>query len=149
MSRRKESHRRGLLSPKAVAAVILLVAIVAIAYAVSQPALRILNHRERADIALLNAAVDSACAAIEPREASVSTFDLGGHEVRYDLLELSRDTSVFRANREITGAVEKAGGRIAYGLDSSDGKRRWQTVTLGISDGDSLIREVRLKKRIR
>jgi hypothetical protein len=30
-----------------------------------------------------------------------------------------------------------------------DEKRRWQTVTLGISDGDSLIREVRLEKRLR
>ena len=69
--------------------------------------------------------------------------------MRCDLLELSRETSVFRANHEITHAVEKAGGRIEYGLDSSDERRRWRTVTLGISDGDSLIREIRLKKRIR
>lgn len=149
MSRRKEPHHRGLLSPKPILVVIVLLALAAIAYAVREPARRIFGRRERADIVVLNAAIDSACAVIEPRETTVSTVDLGGHDVRCDLLELSRDASVLRANRELTGAVERAGGRIAYGLDSSDEKRRWRTVTLGISDGDSLIREIRLKKRIR
>jgi hypothetical protein len=149
MSRRKGPHQRGPLSPKAVFIVILLFSAAVIAYALREPAQRIFAGEDRADITQLNAAIDSACAAIEPKETSTSTVDLGGHDVRCDLLELSREASVFRANREITRAVEKAGGRIDYGLDSSDERRRWRTVTLGISDGDSLIREVRLKKRIR
>jgi hypothetical protein len=149
MSRRKEPHRRGPLSLKSILIIILVFTVTVVAYAMRQPVRGIFVRDERADAAVLNAAIDSVCAAIEPAKSSTSTLVLGEHDVTCDLLELSREASVFRANHEITRAVEKAGGRIAYGLDSSDEKRRWRTVTLGISDGDSLIREVRLKKRMR
>ena len=80
---------------------------------------------------------------------TTSTVRLGGDEITQDRLELHRKRSMLRANLEITRAVERAGGEITYGIESIDEGRRWETVTLGISDGDSLIREVRLEKRLR
>jgi hypothetical protein len=62
---------------------------------------------------------------------------------------LDRGGSVLRANLVITRAVERAGGDILYGVESTDRKRRWQTVTLGVSAGDSLIREITLVSRLR
>ena len=59
------------------------------------------------------------------------------------------DETLLRANLIITRAVETAGGSISYGIESVDEKRRWKAVTLGITDGDSLVREVRLEKRLR
>lgn len=149
MARRKDPRRRGPFSLKAILTIIFVFTVVVVAYAMRQPVRDIFVRDERVDAAMLGAVIDSACAAIEPAKSSTSTVDLGGHDVQCDLLQLSRDASIFRANHEITRAVEKAGGRIVYGLESSDEKRRWRTVTLGISDGDSLIREVRLRKRIR
>ena len=49
----------------------------------------------------------------------------------------------------LTRAIEKAGGEVLFGIESTDSRRRWQAVTMGISDGDSLVREIRLEKRIR
>jgi hypothetical protein len=149
MARRKDPHSRPPFSPKTILVIIAVFTVVVVAYAVRQPVRGLFVPEDRADVTVLHAAVDSACAAVRPARSTTSTIDLGGRDVRCDLLELPRDASVFRANREITLAVEKAGGRISYGLDSSDEKRRWRTITLGISDGDSLVREVRLKKRIR
>jgi len=119
------------------------------AYSFREPVGRFFSRGERADIAVLAQAIDSTYTLIQPRTLSTSTVSLGGCDVRCDLVELSRETSILRANLDITRAVEKAGGEVVYGLDSTDERRRWQTVRLGISDGDSLIREIRLKRRIR
>ena len=110
---------------------------------------KFLSPPPRASVGLLNAAVDSACASLETRKATSSTVILGEQEITQDRLELPGKSSMLRANLIITRAVERAGGKVAYGIESVDEKRRWQTVTLGVSDGDSLIREVRLEKRLR
>jgi hypothetical protein len=92
--------------------------------------------------------VDSAFVALDPQEVSAAT-DAGDSEKPRDRVVLSRGASVLRANLIITRAVEKAGGTVLYGIESFDSKRRWQTVTLGISAEDSLIREVLLVSRVR
>jgi hypothetical protein len=94
-------------------------------------------------------AVDSAFARIELLDRSTSTLQIEDHEIPRDRLVLAGDPAVLRANLEITRAVERAGGTILYGVESIDSKRRWQTVTLGVSAGDSLIREVMLVCRVR
>lgn len=119
------------------------------AYALHNPVRLIFAREERADIAVLERAIDSVYAVVEPSEMSSSSVDLGEVQVRCDLLELPRDASIIRTNLAIKRAVEKAGGEVVYGLESSDDRRRWQTVTLGVSDGDSLIREIRLKQRVK
>jgi hypothetical protein len=134
---------------KAVALIIVVACVIALAYLLRDPAVELFSPPPRADIGRLHSAVDSALTKIGPRNLTTSTVDLGGRELTQDDLELSRRSSMLRANLEITRAVERAGGEIAYGIDSSDDTRRWQTVTLGISDGDSLIREVRLRRRLR
>jgi hypothetical protein len=80
---------------------------------------------------------------------SGATADAENSEIPRDRVVLPRGASVLRANLAITRAVEKAGGTVLYGVESTDSKRRWQTVTLGISAGDSLIREVMLVSRVR
>jgi hypothetical protein len=149
MPRRKKSagkHR------KAIGALFALVAVVCVAaagYLFKDRIVEILSPPPRADVTLIHAAVDSACASLETRKTSSSTVDLGDHELPQDRLELPRTSSLLRANLIVTRAVERAGGNISYGIELVDEKRRWQTVTLGVTDGDSLIREVRLEKRLR
>jgi hypothetical protein len=99
-------------------------------------------------VSAINLAVDSAFAGLDPREVSTSTVELNGCEVPTNRVILAADASLLRANLAITQAVEKAGGSIGYGVESTDSKRRWQTVTLGISAGDSLIREIVLVGRV-
>ncbi len=101
------------------------------------------------DVAAINRAVDSAFVAIDPQEVSAATADMEDCEIPRDRVVLSRGASVLRANLTLTRAVERAGGTVLYGVESTDRKRRWQTVTLGISAGDSLIREVMLVSRVR
>jgi hypothetical protein len=101
------------------------------------------------DVDAVHLAVDSAFAYLHPKDVSASKTGLGTCEIPRDRVTLPSDMSLLRANLAITLAVEKAGGSISYGLESIDGKRRWQTVTLGISAGDSLIREVVLVGRVR
>jgi hypothetical protein len=100
-------------------------------------------------IEAINSALDSALATIEPQEVSTSMVELDGHSILRDRMVLSGKTSVLRTNLAITRAVEKAGGSILYGVESIDWKQRWQTVTLGVSAGDSLIREIVLVGRVR
>jgi hypothetical protein len=107
------------------------------------------TYKPRADAALVNQAIDSVYAILEPRRVSASTAEVGDHQVRCDRLELERDSSMMRANHHLTRAVERAGGDVVFGIESTDQKRRWQTVTLSISDGDSIIRQIALEKRIR
>ena len=101
------------------------------------------------DAIAINRAVDSAFVVIDAEKVSQEAAEAGGTEIPRDRLALSGSASALRANLTITRAVEKAGGTILYGVESTDGKRRWQTVTLGISAGDSLIREVVLLSRVR
>jgi hypothetical protein len=107
------------------------------------------TYKPRADAGLVHQAIDSVYAILEPRRVSTSTAGAGEHQVRCDRLELERDSSMMRANHHLTRAVERAGGDVVFGIESTDQKRRWQTVTLSISDGDSIIRQVALEKRIR
>jgi hypothetical protein len=110
---------------------------------------RLFHTETRADLAGLGAALDSAYATIEPKNIVTTTVTSGGLEVRYDRVELARNRSLLRANLEITRAVERAGGRVVFGVQSDDERNRWQAVTLGISDGDSLVRQIKLEKRLR
>ncbi len=130
-------------------ALIVILCIAAAGYLYKDRIVEFLSPPPRADLTVLNAAVDSACASLEIRKASSSTVDLGDHQLARDSLELPGASSLLRANLIIRRAVETAGGNISYGIESVDEKRRWQTVTLGITDGDSLVREVRLEKRLR
>jgi hypothetical protein len=119
------------------------------AYLLYNPARLIFARPERADVAVLERAMDSVYAVVAPSNLESSVVDMDGGPLRCDLLELPRDASLVRTNLAIKRAVEKAGGEVVYGLESSDDRRRWQTVTLGVSDGDSLIREVILTQRVR
>jgi hypothetical protein len=101
------------------------------------------------DVTAIHGAVDSAFAGITTQEMSASVVELDGCEVPRDRLVLPSGASAFRANLAITRAVERAGGSILYGVESTDRKKRWLTVTLGVSAGDSLIREVMLVSRVR
>ena len=101
------------------------------------------------DVSAIHKAVDSAFVVIDPQEVSAATGDTEDSEIPRDRVVLPKGVSVLRANLTLTRAVEKAGGTVLYGVESTDSKRRWQTVTLGISAGDSLIREVMLVSRVR
>jgi hypothetical protein len=101
------------------------------------------------DVSAINRAVDSAFVVIDPQEVASATADIEDCEIPTDRVVLPKGASVLRANLTLTRAVERAGGTVLYGVESTDRKRRWQTVTLGISAGDSLIREVMLVSRVR
>jgi hypothetical protein len=118
-------------------------------YLLRSPARNMFSRPPRVDTDRLAEAIDSAYNRIQVQKLRTSTVDLGRQQVRHDDIEVSRTSSVLRANLEITRSVEKAGGTVLYGIESTDDRRRWQFVTLGISAGDSLIREIRLEKRIR
>jgi hypothetical protein len=145
---RKESSRARIPVKRLVAIIVIVAAGIA-AYVFHDPVSLLFARRERADLVVLERAIDSVYTLVDPQKLSSSVVELGAVEVGCDHLELGRDVSLVRTNLAITRAVEKAGGEILYGLESIDGKRRWQSVTLGVSDGDSLIREIRLQKRVR
>jgi len=149
MHRRKKPAGKHRKEIGALFALVVIVCIAAAGYLFKDRIVEFLSPPPRADLTVLNAAVDSACASLETSKTSSSTVDLGDHELTQDRLELPRTSSLLRANLIVTRAVERAGGSISYGIESVDEKRRWQTVTLGVTDGDSLIREVRLEKRLR
>jgi hypothetical protein len=149
MPRRKTRSRSHGRMIGGLVALILIVCIAAAGYVFRDRIKRSLSPPPRADLAALNAAVDSACTSLETRSSRSTVVDLGSHEIAQDRLELPRTSSLLRANLIVTRAVERAGGTVSYGIESVDEKRRWQAVTLGITDGDSLVREVRLEKRLR
>jgi hypothetical protein len=149
MARRKKSAGRHRKATGCLFALIVIICIAAAGYLMRDRIVEFLSPPPRADLTVLHAAVDSACASLETRKASSTTVDLGDHQLAQDRLELPAASSLLRANLIITRAAENAGGAISYGIESVDEKRRWQTVTLGITDGDSLIREVRLERRLR
>ena len=149
MARRKKSAGKHRKATGCLFALIVIVCIAGAGYLLRDRIEEFLSPPPRADLNILNAAVDSACASLETRKTTSATVDLGDHQIAQDRLELPGASSLLRANLIITRAVETAGGTISYGIESVDEKRRWQTVTLGITDGDSLVREVRLEKRLR
>lgn len=149
MPRRKKRPRRTGGAIGALIAIILIVSAAGIVYLNWGRIAASLSPPPRADVATLNAAVDSACAGLETRRSSSEVIDLGDREITQDRFELPRTSSLLRANLIVTRAVERAGGTVSYGIESVDEKRRWQAVTLGITDGDSLVREVRLERRLR
>jgi hypothetical protein len=149
MSPRKDPHPKHRGRVRVFTALAVVACLLAGAYFLRDRVSEFFSPPPRADIGLLNALVDSACVRLEPRRITSSTVTLGTGEITQNRLELERNSSMLRANLEITRAVERAGGEITYGIESIDDNRRWETVTLGISDGDSLIREVRLEKRLR
>ena len=149
MARRKKSAGKHRKATGCLFGLIIILCIAAAGYLYRDRIVERLSPPPRADVTVLNAAVDSACASLETRKTSSSAVDLGDHQLTQDRLELPGASSLLRANLIITRAVETAGGAISYGIESVDEKRRWQTVTLGITDGDSLVREVRLEKRLR
>jgi hypothetical protein len=118
-------------------------------YALRDRARTFFTYRHRADTGAVHHAIDSVYAVIEPRKVSTSTVEIGDCPVRRDLLELDRDSSIMRANHLLTRAVERAGGDVIAGVESNDQRRRRQIVTLSVSDGNSIIREIALEKRVR
>jgi len=102
-----------------------------------------------ADPEVLASALDSVYITLPVKAIKTLTPRDNETGIRCDRLVLDSQSSIVRANLAITRAVKRAGGEVVYGVDSFDSRRRWQIVTLGISDGDSLIREIRLEKRIR
>ena len=156
MSPRKGTHPKGRRRSRLVVGIVIACLLGLGAYMLKDRAGSWLSYartcftfKPRADAALVHEAIDSVYAILEPRRVSTSTAEVGEHQVRCDRLELERDTSILRANHHLTRAVERAGGDVVFGIESTDQKRRWQTVTLSISDGDSIIRQVALEKRIR
>lgn len=101
------------------------------------------------DAAAVERAIDDAYAEIAPVKTSRSTVTAGGREIRRDVLEIPKTQALARANAVIAGAVEAAGGEVAYGVESSDEKARRVGVTLGVSVGKRLVREIRLEKSAR
>ncbi len=97
------------------------------------------------DIATLDKAIEDAYARIQPAKISTSSVAMGTRQTRYDRVEIPKKASLLRANFEITSAVEKAGGEILYGVESTDEKGRKTGVTLAISDGQGIVREIRLE----
>ena len=102
-----------------------------------------------ADREVLASALDSVYTTLPVKAIKTLTPRDNETGIRCDRLVLDSQSSIVRANLAITRAVKRVGGEVVYGVDSFDSHRRWQIVTLGISDGDSLIREIRLEKRIR
>jgi hypothetical protein len=149
MARRKKSAGKHSRATGCLITLVVIVCIAGAGYLLRNRIAESLSPPPRADLNVLNAAVDSACASLETRKSSSTTVDLGDHQIAQDRLELPGSSSLLRANLIITRAVETAGGTVSYGIESVDEKRRWQSVTLGITDGDSLIREVRLERRLR
>lgn len=123
--------------------------VVVSAYTLKDRARTFFTYKHRADDGAVHHAIDSVYAVLEPRKISTSTIADGDCRVRRDRVELERDRSIIRANHLLTRAVEKAGGDVVAGIESTDQGPRRQIVTLSISDGDSIIREIALEKRIR
>lgn len=104
-------------------------------------------NEHKPDPAMIEASLDSLYVALSP--ISVEQGELGVGQVRCDRLLFDRKTSLVRVNLEITRCVERSGGEIAYGLDSLDAQKKKQYVTLGISDGKTLLRQVILEKKLK
>lgn len=101
------------------------------------------------DAVTLDRVIDDAYSRIKPAKVSTSTVDMGSRQLRCDRLELAKKASLLRANFEITSAVERAGGEILYGVESTDEKGRKTGVTLAVSDGQAIVREIKLERSLK
>lgn len=98
------------------------------------------------DPALVEEAIEEAYARIAPAKITTSQITIGARQVRQDRLLLPKTGSLLRTNAEIAAAVEKAGGEVAYGIESADEKGRKTGVTLGVSVQRNLVREIRIER---
>lgn len=98
------------------------------------------------DTATVGRAIEEAYARIKPAKVTSSTAMVAGKAIPQDRVQIPKDSSLLRANAEITEAVERAGGEIAYGIESSDEKGRKVGVTLGVSIRRNLVREIRVER---
>jgi len=98
------------------------------------------------DSATVGRAVEEAYARIKPTKVTSSTGIVAGKAIPQDRVQIPKDSSLLRANAEISEAVEKAGGEIAYGIESSDEKGRKVAVTLGVAIRKNLIREIKIER---
>jgi hypothetical protein len=135
--------------PRTLAAIIIIGCLALAAYIFRGPLKIFFSPPSRADATTISRALDSVYAEIEPRNVTAGAVNLDGRVMRRDHVLLGGDQSILRANLAITRAVENAGGKVLYGVDSSDGRRGREVVVLGISDGDSLLREINLEHRRR
>ena len=149
MPQRKEpvAHSAG---KSALLVVLLIVACLAVmAYPFRDYWLPLATGRGPVDVARIDRAIDSVYSTLDPRDITTTEADLGGRIIRCDRVELPRRASLLRANLAITETVETAGGAVDFGVESTDHSRRRRTVVLGVSAGDSLIREITLETRVR
>ncbi len=128
-------------------AIITLIAIGVLIYSLRDP-IKSRLFPPAPSFATIGVAIEQAYERISPLRVKSSWHHDSGN-LRVDRVRLPRDASLLRANYEITRAVEEVGGYVAYGIESIDERQRWQTVTLGISNGDTLVCEIRLEKRLR
>ena len=98
------------------------------------------------DAATLDKAIEAAYAKLAPVKVSTTSLAAGTQQVKHDRVVLAKKASFLRANYEITCAVEKAGGRISSGIESTDDKGQETSVTLTVSDGRTVVREIRLER---
>jgi hypothetical protein len=98
------------------------------------------------DAATLDKAIEAAYARIGPVKVSTSSLAAGTQQLKHDRVVIGKKASFLRANYEITCAVEKAGGRISSGVESTDNKGQETSVTLTVSDGQAVVREIRLER---
>jgi len=98
------------------------------------------------DAATIGRVLDEAYARIQPTKITSSMGVVAGKTIPQDRVQIPKAFSLLRANAEITEAVEKAGGEIAYGIESSDEKGRKVAVTLGVAIRKNLVREVRVER---
>jgi hypothetical protein len=98
------------------------------------------------DAAAIDKAVDEAYARIKPVKVTTSVLEAGTARVKCDRVTIAKKASILRANCEITEAVEGVGGRIVQGVESADAKGKEAGVTLSVSDGSAVVREIRLER---
>jgi hypothetical protein len=101
------------------------------------------------DPVLVDTAIDEAYTRLAPTKITKSQATIGSRDVRQDRVLLPKTGSLLRANAEITAAVERAGGEVAYGIESGDDKGRKTGVTLGVSVRKNLVREIKLERSTR
>ena len=107
---------------------------------------RFFSNPSPPDAAAIDRALEGAYSKIKPTKV-VAGAEAG--DPRRDRVEIAKTASITRANGEITAAVENAGGRVAYGIESADEKGRKVAVTIGIAIGRRLVREIRVEQSTR
>ncbi|HVP58477.1 MAG TPA: hypothetical protein VMU02_10290 [bacterium] len=98
------------------------------------------------DAAAIDKAIADAYTRIAPLKVSTTSLAAGTHQIKQDRVVIAKKGSLLRANYEITHAIEGVGGRIASGVESTDDKGHGASVTLAVSDGQMVVREIRLER---